>query len=141
MVAPAGQAHSEPRQKLKLSNYLGTLEVDPDDAKALDEIRVIVATNDRDRLGDDPVRLLEMARQGHEMRGELATVAKLIEAELGLVGEDRALAGSLWKELGRLRADFLLDADSALEAYAKALEYKADDAEVLEAQKRLEQAE
>src|SRR5690242_3093569 len=96
-------------QRLKLSNCLGILRDDPDDEKA--RAGVLALTEDRDPalLGEQPVRLLEAARQAHEARGELGAVAALLEAEARLVAEDTAFAGSLWKELGRLRADELLD--------------------------------
>ncbi len=143
MVAPAAgePLPSEAMQKLRLGNYLGTLEADPDDLAAVEGIREIIASRDPERLGEEPVRLLEMARQGHELRAEFGTVARLIEVELPLVEDDRAFAGSLYKELGRLRADFLLEPEAALEAYGKALEYRGEDSEIHDAQKRLEQAE
>ncbi|HEX7477876.1 MAG TPA: tetratricopeptide repeat protein [Polyangiales bacterium] len=136
---PTGERETAPR--LKLSNYLGALEADPDDREALAELEAIASAGDRERLGEEPARLLEMARQGHELRGELPTVARLIEVEILLVQDDKPFCASLWKELGRLRAELLLDPEAARAAYTKALELKGDDSEITEALRRLEQSE
>ncbi len=136
---PAGQG--EPARRLKLSNYLGVLEADPDDREALAQINRIIASGDTELLGPEPARLMEMARRGHELRGEMSTVARLMEAEIPLVQDDNSLCASLWKELGRLRTELLLDPEGARAAYGKALEIKGDDTEITEALRRLEQAE
>jgi tetratricopeptide (TPR) repeat protein len=143
MLAPGAMLSGPPKQPqlLRLSQYIAALEIDPDDPEILAGIRRIIADRDSDLLGDEPERLLELARQSHELRGEYATVARLIDAEIQLVAEDRLLAASLYKELGRLRAEYLLDPSGAKEAYDQALAHKADDPEVLDALRRLEQAE
>ncbi len=143
MVAPGPMPVALPKELLRLGNYLATLETDPDDAETLGGLKRIAQERDADRLGSDPMRLLESARQGHERRGEYSTVARLIEIELELVGQDNdnGFAASLWKELGRLRSEYLLDGAGAHAAYTRALELKSDDAEVVEALKRLEQAD
>ncbi|HKU38884.1 MAG TPA: tetratricopeptide repeat protein, partial [Polyangiales bacterium] len=130
-----------PKELLRLSNYLATLEHDPDDHEAFVGLKRLAQERDVERLGSEPIRTLESARQAHELRGEFATVARLIEIELELVDTDRGLAESLWKELGRLRSEYLLDGAGAAAAYARALELKPDDHEVQEAVKRLEQAD
>jgi hypothetical protein len=136
---PAKQA--SPAERLKLSNYLGILRDDPDDDVAQRGLRALAEDPDPALLGDQPVRLIEAARQGHEAKGELAAVAMLVELEAQLLKDDSKLATSLWKELGRLRVDELLDAEGAVAAYQRASQQSPDDAEVAEAQKRIEQAE
>ncbi|MET0387169.1 MAG: hypothetical protein ABW321_14470, partial [Polyangiales bacterium] len=127
--------------ELRLQQYIGALESDPDDPALIAGITGLIERRDRERLGDEPERQLELARQSHELRGEYATVARLIEAEIGLVTSDRLLAASLFKELGRLRAEYLLDPGGARLAYEEALSRKPDDSESSDALRRLEQSE
>src|SRR5262245_54474112 len=141
MVAPGPMPIAPPKELLRLGNYLATLEHDPDDLEALAGLKRLAQERDSERLGAEPIRTLESARQAHELRGEYATVARLIEIEVELVDNDRGFAASLWKELGRLRSEFLLDGAGATAAYTRAAELKSDDHEVQEALKRLEQAE
>ncbi|HEX4353734.1 MAG TPA: hypothetical protein VHZ95_12485, partial [Polyangiales bacterium] len=141
MLAPGPVPAAEPKPWLRLNQYLSALETDPDDPKIIADIGEIIANRDRERLGDEPERLLELARQSHELRGEYATVARLIEAEIPLIAEDQPLASSLYKELGRLRSEYLLDPAGAKQAYELALSNKADDAEATDALRRLEQSE
>ena len=138
-AAPA--ARPSQASDLKLSNYLGLLRDDPYDASALEGLAELARTRDAARLGEDPVRLLELARQTHEARGEAIAVARLLEVEAQLVVDDQGFEASLWKELGRVRAEQLLDPEAALAAYERAHELRADDAEVEDAIKRLKQAE
>ena len=139
--APKTTKQAAPADRLKLSNYLGILRDDPDDEVAQRGLKALGEDPEPALLGDQPVRLLEAARQGHESKGELSAVALLVELEAKLVQDDAKLATSLWKELGRLRVDELLDAEGALEAYKQAQQLSPDDEEVAEAQKRIEQAE
>jgi tetratricopeptide (TPR) repeat protein len=111
---------------LTISQLLGTLLEDPDNAEALAGIADAVTSGDASRLGDDAPRLLRIAREGHVRRGEVETAAKLVEAELALCGDPDAEA-ALWRELGRLRAEELLDDRGAREAYDKALEKRPGD--------------
>jgi tetratricopeptide (TPR) repeat protein len=111
---------------LTISQLLGMLLEDPDDANALAEIADTVRSGDAARLGDDAPRLLRVAREGHARRGEVETAARLIEAELALCADPDAEA-ELWKELGRLRAEELLDDKGAREAYGRALEKRPGD--------------
>jgi len=138
-TAVGGQA-----ELLTLSNYLGILRDDPEDEGAFAGLRALVAARDESRLGAEPVRLLEMARRGHERRGELGAVALLIEVEAELLGEgpeaDPDFAASLWKELGRMRSEALLDADGAVAAYERAQALNADDVEPAEAIGRIGQS-
>jgi tetratricopeptide (TPR) repeat protein len=141
MVAPGPMPVAPAKELLSLGSYLATLEMDPDDLDALAGIKRLAQERDVERLGSDPVRQLETARQAHELRSEFATVARLIEVELDLVEHTDPLAVSLWKELGRLRAEYLLDGAGARAAYTKASELGGEDSEVVEALKRLEQAD
>src|SRR5690349_8085722 len=118
---------------LRLSNYLGILRDDPFDADALAGLQQLIELRDTERLGEQPVRLLEKARQGHEDRCEMVAVAALLEAEASLVDDDSAFAGRLWKELGRVRADSLLDPDGSRTAYDRALALMPGDTEIEEA--------
>lgn len=136
-VKPAGGRAAA----LKLSNYLGILRDDPHDADAFAGLKALVESRDAARLGEQPVRLLEVARGQHEARNEPAAVARLLEAEAILVAGDADFEASLWKELGRLRAEQLLDPQGATAAYKRALGLRKDDAEIMDALKRIEQAE
>src|SRR5688500_7715895 len=114
---------------LTVSNYLGMLQEDPDDATALEGLRAAISGEDPQRA----VRLLEAARQGHQPRGELRASAALIELETQLVQGDPDLEAALWKELGRLRHEDLLDDAGALEAFRQALARRPGDEEVQDA--------
>lgn len=127
-------------EPLKLSNYLGILRDDPEDRAAYQGLSELVEARDPARLGAEPVRLLEAARQVHEARGEFVAVAKLLEVEARLLEDDPAFASSLWKELGRLQADELLNAEAAAEAYSRAQRLSPDDTEIADALTALEQA-
>jgi tetratricopeptide (TPR) repeat protein len=141
MVAPGPMPVAPPKELLQLASYLVTLETDPDDLDALAGVKRLAQERDVEKLGADPVRQLETARQAHELRSEYSTVARLIEAQLELVDHTDRLAVSLWKELGRLRAEFLLDGAGARAAYTRAMEIGGEDTEIVEALKRLEQAD
>jgi hypothetical protein len=117
MPAPDPSSVSEPKPSLRLQQYLGALESDPDADELIVGITELIAAGDRQRLGEEPERQLELARQSHEQRGEYSTVARLIEAELQLVAGDRLLSASLYRELGRLRSEYLLDSGGARQAY------------------------
>jgi tetratricopeptide (TPR) repeat protein len=141
MVAPGPMPVAPPKELHRLGSYLATLETDPDDPEALAGIKRLAQERDVERLGADPTRQLETARQVHELRSEFSTVARLIEVELDLIENGDALAASLWKELGRLRAEYLLDGAGARAAYTRALELLPADSEITEALKRLDQAD
>ena len=131
--------------ELRLAQYLGILRDDAFDADALAGVRALIEEPGGEartaRLGDNPVRLLEKARQGHEERGELVAVAHLLEAEAQLVSDDAGFAGKLWKELGRVRAEALLEPEAAHAAYEKALALLPGDTEIEESIRRLDQEE
>ncbi len=126
---------------LTVSNYLGMLQDDPDDAESFASLREALDSGDRERIGEAPLRLLEAARHGHERRGELQAVAWLIELEADFLSEDDpTFRGALYKELGRLRHEELLDDAGALEAYGRARELRSGDSEVETAIEEIEQA-
>ncbi|MFT3922722.1 MAG: tetratricopeptide repeat protein [Myxococcales bacterium] len=122
--------------ELTVANYLAALQDDPWDQSAVQGLDEALSSGDPKRLGEDPVRLLEFARRNHEVRGEAFAAAKLIEFELRLVLSDPDFAAVLWRELGRLRREDLMDDEGAKFAYEKALELRPGEEEV---QRALEQ--
>ncbi|MBN1656341.1 MAG: tetratricopeptide repeat protein [Deltaproteobacteria bacterium] len=125
---------------LTLSKYLGLLQDDPNDQDAFDGISQVISTGDSELLGEQPIRLLEKARERHLVYGDIRTIAKLIELELKLVPDDPRLEAALWQELGRIYYDELLEVDKAVEAYQKAAKLNPDLNEVNDALKQIEQA-
>ena len=124
--------------ELTVANYLAALQDDPWDHEAFGGLNEVIASGNQERLGKDPVRLIEFARRNHEVRGESLAAAKLMESEIALVASDPDFAAVLYRELGRIRRDELMDDTGAREAYAKALELRPGDDEV---QRTLEQME
>jgi golgin subfamily B member 1 len=124
---------------LTLSNHLGMLQNNPDSQEAREGLREALASGDAERIGQDPLRLLEAARAAHERRGEMRAAAWLIELEAEVVDDDAAFRAALYKELGRLRREELLDDPGAKEAYGKALELLAEDDDAEEAIEQLDQ--
>jgi len=122
--------------ELTVANYLAALQDDPWARDAFEGLALALASKDGARTGDDPVRLLEFARRNHEVRGESFAAAKLIECELALSDSDPDFAVVLWRELGRLRREDLMDDAGAIVAYEKALELRPSDEDV---QRALEQ--
>jgi tetratricopeptide (TPR) repeat protein len=115
---------------LTVANYLAALQDDPWDQSAFQGLSEVLATGDVARVGKDPVRLLEFARRNHEVRGESFAAAMLMECEISLVSGDPDFAAVLYRELGRIRRDELMDDVGARAAYAKALELRPGDEEV-----------
>jgi tetratricopeptide (TPR) repeat protein len=115
---------------LTVANYLAALQDDPWDQNAFQGLSEVLASGDVARVGKDPVRLLEFARRNHEVRGESFAAAKLMECEISLVSGDPDFAAVLYRELGRIRRDELMDDAGARAAYAKALELRPGDEEV-----------
>lgn len=124
--------------ELTVSHYLGMLQSDPHDESAVTGLREAVASGEPARLGEQPLRLLEIARGGHERRGEFAAMAELIDIETSMTEDDPAFLTVLLKELARVRRDELLDDEGALVAYRRALELAPDDYDVQEAIEQLE---
>src|SRR5690554_3498159 len=127
--------------KLSVSNYLARLQKDPFDAESIAGIKAIVESGDQEALGDDPVRLLESARVGHERRAEYFAAAALIDIEAQMVGDDPSFQAALYRELGRIRREELLDAVGATEAYEKVLEIEPENEQAEEALEQMEHAE
>lgn len=125
---------------LTVSRYLGMLRDDPEDRAAVDGLREALTSGDAARIGDQPDRLIEVARHGHERRGELLAVAWLIEVELASGEGDPRFRAALFRELGRLRHDELLDDVGALEAYRKAHELDPQNEEIELVIEEIEQA-
>ncbi|MFO0695524.1 MAG: tetratricopeptide repeat protein [Polyangiales bacterium] len=123
---------------LTVSNYLGMLQADPHDEKAIEGLREAVASGDPARLGEQPQRLIEIARGRHEQRGEFEAAAGLIDVETGMVADDPEFLVALYRELARLRRQELLDDTAAVEAYRKVLEWVPND---LDAEEAIEQIE
>jgi len=126
----------ETMSELTVANYLATLQDDPWDQKALEGLKEALQSSDSARLGKEPVRLLEFARRNHEVRGESFAAARLMELEISLVEGDPDFAAVLYRELGRIRRDELMDDAGAQEAFEHALVLRPGDEEV---QRTLEQ--
>ncbi len=120
-----------------VSSYLGTLQAEPNNTEAFEGIGQLLAEGDVEKTGEQPLRLLEVARHGHEQRGEYSAVANLIQLELNLVDDDPAFKAVLLRELGRIYRDELLQADDSLDAFRKALEIEADE----EVERQIEELE
>jgi tetratricopeptide (TPR) repeat protein len=121
-----------------LTNYLAELAEDPDDSRPYDTLRDALTERDPSVLGEDPIRLLELARMQHEQRGEARAAAWLIELEGGLVRDDPDLEAALYKELGRLKHEELLDDAGAKSAFERALSIRPNDAEIRAAIEQVE---
>lgn len=131
--------------ELTVANYLGMLLEDPYDTKSIKELGELIGSEPANKNGEpggqDPLRLLEAARGGHERRGEFLAAAALMELETELVADDPAFRSILLKELARIRRDELMDDRGALEAYERLGGEKADDPEVVQAVEQIQQAE
>lgn len=125
---------------LTVSNYLGMLQDNPHDATAYEGLKEAIASKDAARIGESPLRLIELARGRHEQRGEHQASAWLIDVEIGMSDDDPDFQLALLKELGRVRAEELMDSAGAIEAYslAQSLREEDDTAEQIE---QLEAAE
>ena len=112
---------------LTVSNYLAMLRDDPDDEASFQGLKEALSSGDPERIGEQPIRWLEMARAGHESRGEHRAAAWLIEAEALILDDDPDFKHALFKELGRIRHEELLDDAGAIDAYRAALALRKDD--------------
>ena len=99
--------------ELTVANYLGALQQAPYSEDALEGLLQLL-TSPTDGEPSPPLPLLEFARHGHEVRGEMFAAARLIEIEVVLVDDDPNFEAALWKELGRIRREELLDDAIAL---------------------------
>ena len=127
--------------ELTLSKYLGLLLEDPYDTELIDDLREFLKSPQPANDGQDPLRLLEAARGGHERRGEFLAASWLMELETELIDDDPDFQKVLVKELGRVRRDELMDDRGALVAYEKLGGLDSDDPEVAQAVDQIQQVE
>ncbi len=124
-----------------LAKYLGLLLEDPYDTELVDGLRELLKSPNPANDDQDPLRLLEAARGGHERRGEFLAASWLMELETELVADDPDFQKVLVKELGRVRRDELMDDRGALVAYQKLGGLESDDPEVAHAVDQIQQVE
>ncbi len=127
--------------ELTVAGYLGKLSENPYDPELIEGLRAKLKSPDPANDGQDPLRLLEAARGGHERRGEYLAAAWLMEIESELVDGDPEFQRILVKELGRIRRDELMDDRGALDAYEKLGGMESEDPEVVQAVDQLHQVE
>lgn len=126
---------------LTVANYLGMLLEDPYDTRLINELRQLLDGEPANKNAQDPLRLIEAARGGHERRGEFLAASWLMEIESELVSDDPEFRTILLKELGRVRRDELMDDRGARQAYERLGGLQSDDPEVAQAVEQIEQAE
>lgn len=127
-----------------IRNALGILQDEPDDDQAWADLRDALgytseeSTVDPGELGaDELAKLLEAARQAHEMRREYEAVARLLEIESALaMRTSREREAELVAELASVRDDILLDDAGAISAYRRLLALRPNDATAEEAIER-----
>ncbi len=125
---------------LTVANYLGMLLEDPYDTRPIKELRQLLDSEPANKNAQDPLRLIEAARGGHERRGEFLAASLLMEIESELVSDDPDFHRILVKELGRVRRDELMDDQGARQAYERLGGRESDDPEVAQAVEQIEQA-
>lgn len=121
-----------------LNQYLAMLQANPFDDDAIAGLRDIVQSKDPERIGEQPIRALEMARAHHDSRGEYYTIAGLVEVESFLVAEDVDFLIALYRELARIQREELLDDEAALATWRLVLEWVPEDPDAEEAIEELE---
>ncbi len=124
-----------------LAKYLGRLWKDPYDTDLIEGLRELLKSPLPANDDQDPLRLLEAARGGHERRGEFLAASWLMELETELVSDDPDFQKVLVKELGRVRRDELMDDRGALVAFEKLGGLQSDDPEVAQAVDQIQQVE
>jgi tetratricopeptide (TPR) repeat protein len=127
--------------ELTVANYLGLLLEDPYDTQLVEGLRELLKSPEPANDGQDPLRLIEAARGGHERRGEFLAASWLMELESELVAGDPGFQKVLVKELGRVRRDELMDDQGALAAYEKLGGLESEDPEVAQAVDQIQQVE
>jgi len=125
---------------------LGTLQDDPDHAKAWIELAEALgfggvehglAAADVGMAADELAKLLEAARRAHEVRGEYDAVGRILEMEVSL-SHGTGRRASLEAELARVLNDEVIDDAGAVAAYRRLLELRPGDPKAEEA---IEQSE
>ncbi|MBT8454028.1 MAG: tetratricopeptide repeat protein [Deltaproteobacteria bacterium] len=127
--------------ELTLTEYLGLLLENPYDIELVDGLREFLKSPNPANDDQDPLRLLEAARGGHERRGDFLAASWLMELETELVADDPDFQKVLVKELGRVRRDELMDDRGALVAYEQLGGLASDDPEVAQAVDQIQQVE
>ncbi|MBW2587262.1 MAG: hypothetical protein JRD92_10005 [Deltaproteobacteria bacterium] len=127
--------------ELTVANYLGLLMEDPYDTQLVEGLRGLLKSPEPANDDQEPLRLLEAARGGHERRGEFLAASWLMELESELVSDDPDFHKVLVKELGRVRRDELMDDQGALVAYERLGGLDSDDPEVAQAVDQIQQVE
>lgn len=124
-----------------IRNALGVLQDEPDNDQAWSDLRATLGftsgegTIDPGELGlDELARLLEAARQAHEMRREYDAVADLLDIEAALATGERE--AEIVAELARVRDDILLDDTGAIAAYKRLLALRPGDTDAEDAIER-----
>ncbi len=126
--------------ELTVANYLGMLLEDPYDTRPIKKLRQLLDSEPANKNAQEPLRLIEAARGGHERRGEFLAASLLMEIESELVSDDPEFRSVLVKELGRVRRDELMDDQGARQAYELLGGRESDDPEVVQAVEQIEQA-
>ena len=127
--------------ELTVANYLGLLLENPYDTQLVDGLRGLLKSPEPANDGQDPLRLIEAARGGHERRGEFLAASWLMELESELVSDDPDFQKVLVKELGRVRREELMDDRGALDAYERLGGLDSDDPEVAQAVDQIQHVE
>ncbi len=126
---------------LTVANFLGMLLEDPYDSKLVQELRQLLDGEPANKNAEEPLRLIEAARGGHERRGEFLAASWLMEIESELIADDPEFRKILLKELGRIRRDELMDDRGARQVYERLGGLQSEDAEVAHAVEQIAQAE
>ena len=115
---------------LDVPHLLGLLQDDPDNADAVESLKSALSNGER---SEKAPHLVNAAREAHERRGEYWVAAQLLELEATFATGDPDREAALWKELGRLHREELLDDDASKAAYEKAAALRPGDDEIAEA--------
>ncbi|MBN8610184.1 MAG: hypothetical protein J0L92_06355, partial [Deltaproteobacteria bacterium] len=129
---------------LTVSHLLGALQEDPDNTKIVSDLRDALASGDAARTGDAPLRLVQLAREQHELRSEhVATVGLLLAevAELEREARDPDARAALLVKAGRLQREELLDDEAAKTSFESALTLRPGDESIKEAIEQIVAAE
>ncbi|MGE3633236.1 MAG: hypothetical protein AB7P00_25280, partial [Sandaracinaceae bacterium] len=122
-----------------VSQLLGTLQQDPENAEALEQLSALAKD---ERIDEESLRLIDSARRGHGQRDEYRAVALLLDVEAQLAADtDPDRAATYYKELGRIYREELLDDRAATSAFERALALRPGDDELADQIDQIKQAE